>query len=299
MAEETPDNKNTTPIDEVKISNEVSESAVEIVEGEEVEESNDKKVDDITSSDNSDDKKKPSKVKKGRTSTLKEKDDDVAVSDDVIEDVYQHLKTTFVKNFQDAAYKSMLECGQYLVQKFYGTYEKAQEKKFTRTESMSKLIKKIRDNASDDNVPSRTWIYDAVNLAIDNYLFEQKQLPSAYGQLGHSQKVNLTYAPDLKCKINLIKTLDEPTVTKIREGISKAKKKKDNLSLEENISENKLKDLTEKRLKSYQEKIKRLQNEIEKKSEIYRANLEVIQTMLKKRVGKREMKRTSKNTGKS
>lgn len=231
--------------------------------------------------------------------------EDIAVSDDVIQEVYEHLKNIFVNNFQDATYKSMLECGQYLVAKFYGTYEKAQEKKFTRTESMSKLIKKIRDNASDGNIPSRTWVYDAVNLAIDHYLYEQKKLPSAYGQLGHSQKVNLTYAPNLESKIKMIETLDKPTVAQIRKCIAdeKAKFKKDTISFKETIVKDKLKKLRTTTLESYIKQIEEFEKKLEEQKKIYEANRQILAEALeeanKKTLEKKEKAQKKKSASKT
>ncbi len=87
-----------------------------------------------------------------------------------LKSAYKHLKNIFAKHFQNA----MLECGQYLVQTFYdGDYVLAQEKKFTGNKTLSKLIKRIQQDAKEKgDAPSRTWLYDAVNLAIDNHRYE-------------------------------------------------------------------------------------------------------------------------------
>ena len=146
------------------------------------------------------------------------------VDDKKVEKAYEHLKEIFVKHFQNA----MLECGKYLIQTFYGgNYELAQKKKFTSNKSLSKLIKRIQEDATEKgNAPSRTWLYDAVNLAIDNYLCEQKVLPSVYGQLGHSHKVNLTSAP-IEVKPALVREAFDKkyTVAELRDRIREEKKK--------------------------------------------------------------------------
>ena len=146
------------------------------------------------------------------------------MDDEKVEKAYEHLKSIFIKHFQNA----MLECGKYLIQTFYGgNYELAQEKKFTNNKFLAALIKKIQADATEKgDAPSRTWLYDAVNLAIDDYLFEQNQLPSVYGQLGHSHKVNLTSAP-IEVKRTLVQEAfdKEYTVAELRDRIREEKKK--------------------------------------------------------------------------
>jgi len=152
---------------------------------------------------------------------------EVVEEDPKVEKAYQHLKGIFVEHFQNA----MIEVGQYLIDQFYnGDYEKAQQKQFTENKSLAKLIKRIQQDAhKKGDAPSRTWIYDAVNLAIDQHLFEQKMLPSVYGQLGHSHKVNLTYAPNNLIKGQLAEeTVDKKlTVAKLRKRIRQERKKAD------------------------------------------------------------------------
>lgn len=207
----------------------------------------------------------------------KEKDDDVTVSDEVIEDVYEHLKEVFIKHI----HSYMLESGQYIVTKFYGDYETAQKKKFTQTKSMSKLIKKIQDNAAEGQAPSRTWVYDAVNLAIDNYLFEQKQLSSEYGQLGYSHKMALTYAPDIKTKNALIEECikNKYIVAKLRERITeeKTKNKTGGILLHNDITEEELNKITDvKSLKKIKTKLKKDSEALEIQLNIYKNNLEKV-----------------------
>ncbi|WDP89015.1 MAG: hypothetical protein HUN04_04410 [Desulfobacter sp.] len=176
------------------------------------------------------------------------------VDDEKVEKAYEHLKTIFVKHFQNA----MLECGQYLIEAFYGgDYILAQEKKFTGNKSLSKLIKRIQEDSQEKgDAPSRTWLYDAVNLAIDNHLYEQKILPSVYGQLGHSHKVNLTSAPNEDVKKALVEETvrEKHSVARLRERIREEKQKLNSthISLKEIMSIDWLMRLTPKQL----EKIK-------------------------------------------
>ena len=74
------------------------------------------------------------------------------MDDEKVKKAYEHLKEIFVKHFQNA----MLECGQYLIETFYGgKYELAQKKKFTSNKSLAKLIKRIQKEATaKGDVPS-------------------------------------------------------------------------------------------------------------------------------------------------
>ena len=148
-------------------------------------------------------------------------------NDQVVEQAYQHLKGIFIKHFQNA----MLEVGQYLINKMYnGNYELAQRKEPGGTKSLAKLYKKIQlDSQKNGTAPSRTWLYDSVNLAIDHHIFENHKLSSVYGRLGHSHKVNLTYATDNKIKKRLIIETDQKkySVARLRERIREEKKKID------------------------------------------------------------------------
>jgi len=130
--------------------------------------------------------------------------------DQIVEEAYQHLKGIFIKHVQNA----MIEAGQYLVNKMYdGNYELAKKKEPNGTKSLAKLYKKIQQDALEKgNAPSRTWLYDAVNLAIDHHIFENHALSSVYGRLGHSHKVNLTYVPDIEIKKALIQEIDKKNI---------------------------------------------------------------------------------------
>ena len=206
------------------------------------------------------------------------------LDDEKVEKAYKHLKKIFVKNFQNA----MLECGQYLIKTFYDdNYELAQKKKFKRNQSLSMLIKRIQDDATEKgDAPSHTWLYDAVNLAIDDYLFEQEQLPSVYGQLGHSHKVNLTSAP-IEAKPALVQEAFEKeyTVAKLRERIREEKDKlnPDRLSLKEAMSIKKLGALKPKQLKALKAKTEGLVKKVQDEVKLYQENLAMIEQVLKQK----------------
>ena len=200
-----------------------------------------------------------------------------------IEEAYHRLKNIFVKHVQNA----MLECGQYLIETFYdGNYELAQEKKFTRNKSLAKLIERIQQDAAEKgDAPSRTWLYDAVNLATDYHRYQQKQLPSVYGQLGHSHKVNLTSAPDeIKSALVLEAAEKQYTVAKLRERIREEKDKlnPDLVSLKEAMSIKKLGTLKPKQLKALKAKTEGLVQKVQDEVKLYQENLKRIERVLEK-----------------
>lgn len=206
-------------------------------------------------------------------------DIEAADEDLKVEEAYQHLKGLFVKHFQTA----MLNAGKYIIKQLYdGDYKRAEEKEPTGTQSLSKLIKKLQGDQG--NAPSRTWVYDAVNLAIDHHLYEQKRLPSVYGQLGHSHQVNLTYSPNLVIKQALTaETVEnEYTVSRLRERIREEKRKEDTdyVSLKEKIPSDRLKTFNIKRLKEIKRQTKALEKKIQERLSLYQENLKKVEAIL-------------------
>ena len=205
---------------------------------------------------------------------------DMEKEDTAVEEVYQKLKRTFRKHFQ----KAMLEAGQHIIKSFYDNdYKRAQEKESTGKKSLAKLIKMLQNDSKGD-APSRTWVYDAVNIAIDHHLFEEKKLPSVYGQMGHSHKVNLTYAPNLEVKKALIKETVENkyTVAKLKERIREEKKGTgtEYISLKKTLLTSKLEEFDTKKLNSPKEQTLKLKKKAKDSLNIYQKNLKKIEDAL-------------------
>ncbi|ABW66084.1 radical SAM protein [Desulfosudis oleivorans] len=147
------------------------------------------------------------------------------VADEHLVDIaFNHLRGIFAKHIHEA----MLQAGRYLVRTFYGTYEKARKKEKIRKQSFAKLEERLNNGTGD--VPKKTWIYDAVKVAVDDHFFrkESKAFFLTYGKLGHSQKVLLTQVKDTNQKKELVeKAVETPqTVKQFRESIQAIKKKK-------------------------------------------------------------------------
>jgi hypothetical protein len=114
----------------------------------------------------------------------------------------------------------MLEVGKYLINHFYdGNYDDAENKPFSHNKSLNRLFKKLQENAFG-NAPRKTWLYDAINLAIGENKFKEV---SAYGKLGSSHKIRLLSQKKLsrETKIQLM----EQTVKDTPEKNQRTKKR--------------------------------------------------------------------------
>jgi uncharacterized protein YlxP (DUF503 family) len=127
------------------------------------------------------------------------------------------LKDIFTKHFHEA----MLEAGEYIIEEFFaGNHELARNpRNAVKIESLNQLIKRLQED--DGKAPSKTWVYDAVKLAVDEHYFSKINFRT-YGKLGHSHKVYLTHVKNLEAKRELILEVVENnyTVARTRERIA-------------------------------------------------------------------------------
>ncbi len=219
---------------------------------------------------------------------------DATIADTIIEEAFEHLKSVFVRHFRSA----MLEAGQYLIEKFYnGDYKLAQEKKFNKNESLLQLFKKIQDDSSG-NAPGKTWLYDSINLAIDENKYKEL---SAYGNLGHSHKVRLTNTGKLpdETKVSLIEEAAEKeySVSILQQRISQEKQKLDGtyIPLKEEMELKKLKTLDLSQLNNLKNQTANCYGKSLRQMVLYRANLEKIDSVLK--ITLKNQKKQGKVTG--
>ena len=118
--------------------------------------------------------------------------------DPLVNEAFEHLKTIFRQNFHNA----MVEAGRYIIDNFYeGDHRAALAKNKTKDEppNLKALIDKIRQapQTTDDEVPSISWFYNAVNLAAHEEICTQGGFQT-FGMLGHSHKLQLLHVPKLK-----------------------------------------------------------------------------------------------------
>jgi hypothetical protein len=145
----------------------------------------------------------------------------------LVADAFEFLKNSFRQHFHEA----MLEAGRYLVENFYDKdYERARQgKKPKKKGSLNKLIERLQANSGD--APSKTWIYDALKLAVDDHFYnvEGGTLFRAFGKLGHTQKLRIAYVKQPEIKERLIEEIadqEEPLTDKaLRTRIAEEKEK--------------------------------------------------------------------------
>lgn len=118
---------------------------------------------------------------------------------------------------------AMLEAGQYLIAAFFGNdYERAKAGKPVKDQSLRQMILQMK--ANDPKAPSRSWVYNAVRLAV-----EQKELADfhTYGQLDHSKKVLLLPVHDLDQKKELIEEAvsEGYSARKLKERVQEVREK--------------------------------------------------------------------------
>ena len=136
--------------------------------------------------------------------------------DELVDRAFNFLKGIFLKHFDGA----MLEAGRFLIQEFYGdSYDNARQGKRIKKESLNKLNERLHKVG---HAPKKTWIYDAVKLAVDAH--DLKGF-SVYGKLGHSHRVLLTRAQEIEIKKQLAEeTVNQNyTAAQLRERINEVK----------------------------------------------------------------------------
>jgi hypothetical protein len=138
-------------------------------------------------------------------------------------------------------------------------------------------------NTGDDAWNSlKIWDFSTSEIGI-TILYEQKILPSVYGQLGHSHKVNLTSAPyEVKPKLVQESVENKYTVTIIRKRIreEKDKQRSDHIPLKDPMSIDRLKNLTSKQLNALKTKTEGLFKKVQDEAKVYQGNLGLIEQVL-------------------
>jgi len=160
-----------------------------------------------------------SKLAKSSSLVQIEKKPDVGL----VDRAYNTLAEIFSRHYENA----MMEAGWYLIKEFYGgDLERARRNDAVEKESLYQLILRLQNRSS--TAPSKSWIYNAVNLVVDSKDFEGFH---TYGKLLLSHKVLLLPIKEIETKKDLIKEIAsrDLTIQQLRERISKinnAKKQK-------------------------------------------------------------------------
>jgi hypothetical protein len=124
----------------------------------------------------------------------------------LVSETYEYLRGVVQRHF----HRAMLEAGTFIIRKFFDDdFERAQNpRNATKIHSLNELIRRLQGN--DGHGPSKTWVYNAVKLAVDEKQFRGF---SVYGKLGLSHKVYLTHVKNMDAKRQLIQEAVENNYT--------------------------------------------------------------------------------------
>ncbi len=102
----------------------------------------------------------------------------------------------------------MLEAGRYIIETFYNNDYVAAKNKRKEPASLRKLIKKLQGRS--ENAPSKTWVYDAVALAVDSHELKSSDEEAfrTFGNLPLSHKLKLTTVKDMDTKKKLLTEME-------------------------------------------------------------------------------------------
>lgn len=147
------------------------------------------------------------------------KQEEAAVDTTLVEIAYTKLSEIFSKHYENA----MIESGEYIIKNFYNdNIELARANKPSKNRSLLELIERMQKRASTS--PSKSWIYNAVKLVVQN---EDCKNFHTYGNLMLSHKVELLRVSDIKNKEKLINEIAEKnhTIRQLHEKVLKLKSK--------------------------------------------------------------------------
>lgn len=236
--------------------------------------------------------------------------EETEVDEDLVNEAYDKIENVFVEKLN-----SMMEdVGAYLLDVFFdGDHERAYSKKPTKEKSFSRLVEKL--HARHPSFGKKSWLYNAINIAIDTKRFEKAGLLE-YNDLGVTQKVYLTHVRDFEAKTEIAKEAAEGNLStrELADRIAQTKKKRERLNME-NLDTpeamEKLKGKTPKMLRvmasSLKKSIDSLKVKTEKiakrnneKMEAWKKSEQVIRKLIeeKQKEGKTKGKRKVKKTGK-
>lgn len=220
---------------------------------------------------------------------------------DLVEQAHSKIKEIFVSHYQAAMRSALLEAGDYIIDTFFnGDLELAHKKTPTKKISYKKLEERLQQE--HDGAPKKSWLNNAVNLAIQEKDFSGVQ---ALGQLSSTHKLLLLPVHDRKLKIRLA----EESVEKNFSSRALAKRIKEERQAQKTIfelisspkelfsddhkelySHDNLKKLSEKNadllMKKLENQLKKAQNTIEQQKQFVEKYEELKNELIAKSAGK-------------
>ena len=203
----------------------------------------------------------------------------VNLSEEKADDELVKEATEKVMEFIDSNYKNNVAVGHYLIEKFYGNdYEKAKKGQKVKGESLHKMLDEIQ---KEGNAPSKSWFYNAVNLAVDDKEFEGD---ADYPKLNLSHKIYLTYLNKKdewnSAKLGLVKEIakDGMSIEDLTKRIAEIKGKSinelpdpDQIASMDDKDKDRYKKKAVKLKEKLEEQLKALQEELDKCDKIIKA----------------------------
>lgn len=147
---------------------------------------------------------------------------ETVVDEALVEKTVQKINNIASTHFKNA----ITEVGQLLIDEFfYGNLDLVKQKNGGKLKSLRQVIKLLKQ--SKDNDYSRSWIYNAINLVLQNNAYESVQ---SYGHLSDGHKIELFPVKDESRKIELIEIAvsEKLSVSKFKDLIKQGKKPKPN-----------------------------------------------------------------------
>ncbi len=145
----------------------------------------------------------------------------------LVDEAVVKIKLIYIKNAQ----QTYLDIADYLAETFFNNdieLIKAKKPAGNKVRSYNEVIRILR--AEKIGAPSKSWMYNALDLFTDRKLLEQKDEKSfhTYGNLPVSHQIKLITVKDIDQKVKLInKTAKEKlTVIKLQQELDKLNKKK-------------------------------------------------------------------------
>ena len=135
----------------------------------------------------------------------------------LVEEAGVKLTEIISRHYENA----MIEAGNYIVKTFFDNdIERARKKQATKEKSLYQLIIYLQNQKY--NAPSKSWLYNAVNLAVDSSDYQNYPL---YARLMLSHKIELLPISHQGVKKHLIKEIVEKklTVSQLKERIGQVK----------------------------------------------------------------------------
>jgi len=149
----------------------------------------------------------------------------------LVEKACKRLTEIISKHYENA----MLEAGKYIIKEFYNNeIERARNKQPYKEKSLFQLIQQLKKSGA--KAPSKSWIYNAVNLSID---YEDFKNIKKYNKLLLSHKILLFTISNRKIKEFLIEEIvdNSYTINQLRSRIAEIKQNNNDYIEEKIIKE--------------------------------------------------------------